>query len=333
MSQFTQLGLSGTPERKPQGGTQNTAKTDHSTKLDEQTFNGKQKAVALMGWLVVTSLLGAALLESGGCSKGTRKSGSLSSNAGNPAAYTAPQPAPTDAPVAASDVKKPLKRKSRQHKLSASTYVNPVYGVSFRYPKDGSLKEGDRANLEWAELGPVEMNFVENGGTTIAAVELPRGLYPSTDFTSAFFNVSVNTQLTSAQCEQFAFPGPSQPQDHAEGNQENESAPAPEVELSKVKLGDAEFTEVQESGSAAASQADARYYHVFQNGTCYEFALGLETATNAPHGTRAVNRNEVFRKLNWILSTVKITPAGVPAGMPAEVATRTPAAPTKGDKN
>ena len=324
MSQFTQLGLSGTPERKPH----------ESTKLDEQTFNGKQKAVAFMGWLAVTTLLGAALLESGGCSKGTRKSVSLSSNAGNPAAYTAPQPAPTDAPVAASDVQKPaMKKKSRQHKLSASTYVNPVYGVSFRYPKYGNLKEGDRANLEWAELGPVEMNFVENGGTTIAAVELPRGLYPSTDFSSAFFNVSVNTQLTSAQCEQFAFPGPGQPQDHAEGNGEDESAPASQVELSKVKLGDAEFTEVQESGSAAASQADAKYYHVFQNGACYEFALGLETATNAPDGTRPVNRNEVFRKLNWILSTVKITTAGVPAGMPAEVATRTPAAATKGDKN
>ncbi len=333
MSQFTQLGLSGTPERKPQGETRNTSQTNQGAKLDEQTFSGKQKAAAFMGWLMVTSLLGAALLESGGCSKGARKSISLSSTAGNQAAYTAPQPAPTNAPAAASDVQNPLKKKSRQHKLSASTYVNPVYGVSFRYPKYGDLKEGDHANLEWSELGPVEMNFVENGGTTIAAVELPRGLYPSTDFTSAFFNVSVHTQLTSAQCEEFAFPQPSQPQGHAEGNREDGSAPASEIELSKVKLGAAEFTEVQESGSAAASQADAKYYHVFQNGACYEFALGLETATDAADGTRPVNRNEIFRKLNWILSTVKITPAGVPAGMPAEVATRAPAAASKGDKN
>ena len=177
------------------------------------------------------------------------------------------------------------------------------------------------------------MNFVENGGTTIAAVELPRGLYASTDFTSAFFNVSVNTQLTSTQCDEFAFPQASKPQAQGEDDGEDESAPASEVELSKVKLGDAEFTEVQESGSAAASQADAKYYHVFQNGACYEFALGLETATDAPVGTKPVNRNEVFRKLNWVLSTVKITRAGVPAAVPAEVATGAPAAVAKGDKN
>jgi hypothetical protein len=316
MSHFTQLGLSGTPEGKPQGI--NITNRDQRPALDN-TFSGKQKAAAFMGWLMVTLLFGVALLESGGCSKGERRSVSLKS--GNPAAYTS-QPTPITATTAAEQ--KPLKKKSRQHKLVASTYMNPVYGVSFRYPKYGDLKEGDHANLQWTELGPVEMNFVETGGTTLAAVELPRSLYPSTDFTSAFFNLSVNSQLTSAQCEQFAFPGQNPSQGHVEGNAENAPAPVATTELSKVKLGSAELTEVEESGSAPANQADAKYYHVYQNGTCYEFALGLETATiAAADGTKPVNRNEVFRKLNWILSTVKITPAGVPA-TPAEVATHTP---------
>ena len=153
MSQFTQLGLSGAPERKPQGETRNTSEINHSTRLDKQTFSSKQTALAFLGWLMATSLLGAALLESGGCSKGARKSVSLGSTTNDQAAYTAPQPAPTSAPVAASAVQKPLKKKSRQHRLFASTYVNPVYGVSFRYPKYFNLKEGDGANLHWAELG------------------------------------------------------------------------------------------------------------------------------------------------------------------------------------
>ena len=91
----------------------------------------------------------------------------------------------------------PAKKKARQRKLSASTYANPSYGVSFRYPKNGSLKEGDEANLELDGLGPVEMNFVQPGGTTISAVELPRKLYAGTDLNTAFFNVSVNPKLTS----------------------------------------------------------------------------------------------------------------------------------------
>ena len=44
--------------------------------------------------------------------------------------------------------------------------------------------------------------------------------------------------------------------------------------------------------------------------SCYEFALGLETTEQSSDDTKPtvkpVNRNEVFRKLNWILSTVKI---------------------------
>jgi hypothetical protein len=306
MSHFTQLGLSGTPEEQPQG--KNISNSGQRPTLDDNSFRGKQKAAAFLSWLIVTSLLGVALLDSGGCSKGERKSVSL--EPGSPAAYT-PQPASP----------------------SAATYTNPAYGISFQYPNYGGLKEGDHTNLQWAELGPVEMNFVENGGTTLAAVELPGSLYPSTDFTAAFFKVSVNSQLTSAQCEQFAFPGQTASPDHREGSTEIAS----NTELSVVKLGSAEFTEVEESGNADTNQADTKYYHVYQNGACYEFVLGMDTAAgDAAGGTKPVNRNEVFRKLNWILSTVKIIPAGVPA-TPSEItAHRSAAAPATtadGSKN
>jgi len=80
----------------------------------------------------------------------------------------------TPTPVASQP---PAKKKLRQRKLSASTYTNAAYGVSFRYPTYGSLKEDDEANLELDGLGPLEMNFVQPGGTTISAVELPRKLF------------------------------------------------------------------------------------------------------------------------------------------------------------
>jgi hypothetical protein len=96
------------------------------------------------------------------------------------------------------------------------------------------------------------------------------------------------------------------------------------VEPSKVKLGTAEFTEVESSSGEAAKHSEAKYYHVFQNGTCYEFALGVETkGDGVADGMKPVDRNEVFRRLNWMLSTVKIQPAGVPE--PATEASSTPA--------
>jgi len=233
------------------------------------------------------------------------------------------------APATAAAAKKPAHKTSRQRTLLASNYTNPLYGVSFRYPKNYSLQEGDKANLEWAALKPVQMNFVQPGGTTLTMVELPNRQYPGTDFAAAFFTLSVNTNLTAATCGQFASPD----KGHAEASPSPDgtapAAPAPTAEPSKVKLGAAEFTEVENSGGETAKDADAKYYHVFQNNTCYEFTLGLETAKDGTKdGVKPVDRTEVFRKLNWMLSTVKIQPAGVPA-----VAAQAPSAPAAGGKD
>jgi hypothetical protein len=329
MAHFTQLGLSGKPdtkpETKPQGKTLlNVSSEGQRSHSNPKKLAGKQKTAALVGSLIATSLLGVFLLESG-CSKESDKTATIARPnqivASQPPAPISTVPASTATAVASQP---PAKKKSRQRKLSASTYTNPTYGVSFRYPKYGSLKEGDEANLELDGLGPLEMNFVQPGGTTISAVELPRKLYAGTDFNAAFFNVSVNPKLTSAECEQFAFPETGDP----------ETDP---VTTSKTKVGATEFHAVEGFAGEENNQADVKYYHVFQNGGCYEFALGLETTAEAIPDeikpavkplVKPVDRNEVFRKLNWILSTVKIQPVAAPEKTVPEVATDTPTAPT-----
>ena len=329
MAHFTQLGLSGEPDRKPENKTIRT--NSGAAPRNPRKFSGGQKTAAVICSLVATSLLGVSLLETSGCSKGSNKSAGIT-----PPTQTAPSPMPSTAastqeaaPATAAAEKKPAHKTSRQRTLLASNYTNPLYGVSFRYPKNYSLQEGDKANLEWAALKPVQMNFVQPGGTTLTMVELPNRQYPGTDFASAFFTLSVNTNLTAATCGQFASPD----KGHAEASPSPDgtapAAPAPTAEPSKVKLGAAEFTEVENSGGETAKDADAKYYHVFQNNTCYEFTLGLETAKDGTKdGVKPVDRTEVFRKLNWMLSTVKIQPAGVPA-----VAAQAPSAPAAGGKD
>ena len=313
MTHFTQLGLSGSPDKKPE------------PKLPQKTLNpppspkkpaSKQKTAALVGSLIATSLLGVFLLESG-CSKESDKAIATTTPSQT---VTNPTPAPLlPPPIPSTPVasQPPAKKKSRQRKLSASTYANPTYGLSFRYPKNGSLKEGDEANLELDGLGPVEMNFVQDGGTAISAVELPRKSYAGTDLNTAFFNVGVNPKLTSEECEQFAFP--------QTGDPENDP-----VGTSKTKIGATEFKTVEGFAEAENNQAEVKFYHVFQNGSCYEFALGLETAATNPDemkpAIKPVDRNEVFRQLNWILSTVKIQPTQEQTT--PEVAVDAPTAPT-----
>ncbi len=321
MAHFTQLGLSGNPDKKPQ--TKPQLKTPRNVSSQEHRSHSNanrpvSKSVVLVS-LIATALLGLFLLESG-CSKGSDKTSATAtpnqSVAGPSSTPASTVPVSTSTPAASQP---PAKKKSRQRKLSASTYTNPTYGVSFRYPKYDSLREGDAANLELDGLGPIEMNFIQPGGTTISAVELPRKLYAGTDFDAAFFNVSMNPKLTPAECEQFAFP-------------ETGDAETDPVTISKTKVGATEFNSVEGFAQTENTQADVKYYHVFQNGNCYEFALGLETTVPATPDKlgptlKTVNPNEVFRQLNWILSTTKIQPVDLPEKTVPEVATEPPSAP------
>ncbi|MBZ5600297.1 MAG: hypothetical protein LAN83_18480 [Acidobacteriia bacterium] len=289
MAQFTQLGLSGKPEGRAAQNISNPR---------EKKSSGKRTSAALAGASLAAAMLTAFLLTSG-CSKGSSKPAATSNPAPQATPVAAAPAPPTPPATQPPEVKKPGHKSSRQHKLSA--YTNPAYGVSFRYPKYYNLKEGDKANLQWDGLGPVEMNFVQPGGSTLTAVELPPSMYVGTDFTSAFFNVSVNPKLTADQCGEFAWPETGSP---------DENLLIPE----KTKVGTIELEGIEASAATQTQQADAKYYHIFQNGMCYEFALGVETTASddAADGIKSVDRDQVFRKLNWILSTVKIQPVDVP---------------------
>ena len=320
MTHFTQLGLSGKPDRKPETNPQgNTTNTPETLRPNQKQPTKKQKTAALVGSLIATGLLGVFVFESG-CSKESSKTAAITQP--SPSVSQPSTPIPSVSPAIAPVTTQPLAKKTpRQRKLSASTYTNPAYGVSFRYPKYDNLMEGDDANLELDGLGPVEMNFVEPGGTTISAVELPRKLYGGTNFNTAFFDVSVNPKMTSEECEQFAFPETGDPKTDP-------------VAISKTKISPTEFHSVEAFAETESNQADVKFYHVFQNGSCYEFTLGLETATetdtdDAKLAAKSVDSNEIFRQLNWMLSTVKIQPATAPEKTTPQVAKDTPFAPTR----
>src|SRR5579864_384960 len=147
MAHFTQLGASANqdrkPEVKPQGKTlPNVPPDGQRPRSNDKRLDGKQRTAALIGSLIATALLGVFVLESG-CSKESNKTAAIATPTQTVASQT-PTPMVTAPAPAASQP--PAKKKSRQRKLSASTYINPAYGVSFRYPKYDNLKEGDEAN-------------------------------------------------------------------------------------------------------------------------------------------------------------------------------------------
>jgi hypothetical protein len=222
---------------------------------------------------------------------------------------------------------KPAPKKPVVHKKPATVnYTDKTYGVTFEYPRRYAIETGDAA-AELLMSNPVPMNFVQPGGVALATVELPETGFVNTDFSSAFFNVSVHKNLSAAECQEFAVPQ-AKPETNSEkstpssepGKQEStaksdahsatsETTPSNETASnSKLMVGDMELRATEAVSGEGARQSDSKYFHVYQNGACYEFALNVTTDASAEGLVKHVDRDKIFTRLEQILATVKINP-------------------------
>ena len=282
----------------------------------------------------------------------------------------APMPAPVMQPVS-----RPAPKKSAPKKPVTVNYTDKTYGVTFEYPRRYAIETGDAA-AELLLSHPIPMNFVQPGGVALAAVELPETNFVNTDFSSAFFNVSVNKTVTAEQCSEFSVPQPKsveKPVEKTEAKSEpdhstpvsttdvakQETTPAPKSDSpsassqpapttdqastakpstmpasndsssnSKLMLGDLQLRSTEAVSGEGTRQSDSKYFHVYQNGACYEFALNVTTDASEDGIVKHVDRDKVFNRLEQILSTVKINPVSAPevtAEAPTPVVPETPA--------
>jgi hypothetical protein len=243
-----------------------------------------------------------------GCSSEKAKTESST----NRTAMTQPTPliatspaAPTTAATQATA--KPVHKKVVRKAPPTVTYADKTSGVSFDYPRKYALKTGDAAD-ELVSSDPIPMNFVQPGGVALAAVAVPESAYPKSDLASAFFDVSVNKSLTAEQCGEFPV---SQVKSSVQVDAEPQPAAEPSKAPSKLMIGDLELQSAESLTSQGTREEASKYYHVFENGACYEFALKVATTGVETEG-KQVDREEVFHRLERILATVKIDPAVTP---------------------
>src|SRR5579864_1102089 len=240
-----------------------------------------------------------------GCS--SEKPKPVSSN--NQTPVTQPPIPAQPAPVMQAE-NKPAPKKIVHKKPATVNYTDKTYGVTFEYPRRYAIETGTAAN-ELIEASTVPMNFVQPGGTALAAVELPETSFANTDFSFAFFNVSVHKNLSADQCSEFAVPQPKMtmatspsetkpeattpsastetakavPAEAPASNQTPAStdskpvvaasseSPATQADSgSKLLLGDLELRATEAVSGEGTRQSDSKYFHVYQNGACYEFA-------------------------------------------------------------
>ncbi len=214
-------------------------------------------------------------------------------------AEAAPMPSvATNAPVTVVRPEpKPAPKRAIRRRPATVTYSDAASGVQFEYPRRYALETGDAATSLVAS-SPLPMDFIQPGGTALAAVELPESSYANTDFSSGYFSVAMHKSLTADQCNEFSVP-----------EKKADSANDDNVFL----LGDMELKAAEAVAGQGDSQSDSKYFHAFENGTCYEFALNVTTLSPATEGQmKHVNRDQVFNRLEKIMATLKINPLASP---------------------
>jgi hypothetical protein len=284
------------------GKTNNDKNNNHKTNHTNTNFDNTASI------LVFAAILIACSLAVGCSSEKSQPVSTTNQSSMTPPVATPPTPSPA-APVLQAATKPPHKKVVRKAPATV-TYTDKTFGVSFEYPRKYGLETGDAAT-ELVSSSSIPMDFVQPGGIALAAVSLPESTYANTDMAAAFFNVSVNKALTADQCSEFSVPQP------------NPAAPAdPTVQataqvttppISKLMIGDMELQSAETSSAQDSREEVSKYYHVFENGTCYEFSLKVATIKPDPTSevataTKHIDRDEVFQRLEKILATVKMTP-------------------------
>jgi hypothetical protein len=260
------------------------------------------------------------VLDFNGCSKAGNKNAQASPSSQNVSGPNAQsQIVATSQPVEQLEkkVEAVIGKKKTIKRASTATYKNGTYGISFRYPKTYTMLTPDADTKDSAWPDPVAMNFAEPGGETLTTLVLPGTR------ASSYFKTSVNKGLTAEQCSKFAtVPEPTEAAVNTpvEGTEAPSNPPVDADDDSivpvKTNVLGVEFAKAE----SVTDQSEARYYHHFENGACYEFALGVE---DAPGTTKPVDHLQVFDKLERIMTTVKIKSEPIPV-----VATSEPTTPT-----
>jgi hypothetical protein len=223
-------------------------------------------------------------------------------------AMQSPTPATASAVVPESP-----KKTVKKHRPTTATYVNGNYGVALTYPRKYSLQSADKQ-----KEAPVQTSFAKPGAVEIASLDMPDGLYPDTDFSSALLNISVHQGLNEEECGQFA----AQSNDAVKSTEADPfTKPADSVKPAAIQLGTNQFTEIEQMSRSGDRQSDLKYFHLFKNGACYEFALDVETSRKTDEDLAQVDRSKIFKQLEKILTTARIKEVELPGVENAEKTT------------
>src|SRR5271163_205529 len=183
--------------------------------------------------------------------------------------------------------------------LTPAVYASHKYGVAWQYPRTYVLRKGANANLDLYGHAATESAFAGTGGVALATVIIPARVYAGSDFKSAALTARVNAQISEQACGKFRRASFDTGEDVA-------------LTASPETVGTIDYAAAEEDtgdvgeGESAISE---KFYHVYENEACYEFAVRVRTGAAADKpGASHVDKDDVFDRLSEILTSVTIVP-------------------------
>jgi hypothetical protein len=237
--------------------------------------------------LLLVLLAGIAAMQLSGC-------GGDAARSAQPARAKA-TPASAVANMESHDLQAPRRAEHSSHRDAQreglqSTYHNPEAGISFRYPRNYSLKEGDVEEHSFFLKRQEDLDVEQPGATLLATILVPEDGFPNTTFEHGSVQLIVNETGSEKACREATWAA------HAgtdTGNTTVQGIP---------------FGWKEEQSEMAGTKVLERTYAGYSTGTCYEFVLTVaEDDTADPHGAqRPADIGKIMKHLEKIVGSTQI---------------------------
>lgn len=215
--------------------------------------------------------------------------GDAARSAQTQASSTAASAHPNQPAFAARPTHPPRKEFAREAFLS--TYHNPEAGISFRYPRNYSLEEGDVQESSFFLKRQKDVDREQSRAALVATVLIPEDGYPNTTFEHGSLQLLADSAGTEKDCRESPFV-------RAYGNSPR----------NMTVQGIAFQWNAQESETAGITILE-RAYAGYSQGTCYEFLLTVaaEEAPDPDGFKKPADTIKIMKQLEKIVSSLQFS--------------------------
>jgi len=181
-------------------------------------------------------------------------------------------------------------RKGAARETFISVYNNPEEGISFRYPRNYSLEEGDVEERSYFLKRQEDLDIQQPGAALVATVMIPEDGYPNTTFEHGSLQVVINASATEKSCRDTSLLS-------------SQAAPGKSITVQGIV-----FSGSEQASEMAGTTRLERAYAGYSRGSCYEFLLTVAADATADRDgfSKPADIAKIMKQLERIVLSTQV---------------------------